>query len=82
MAEDLRMALLQQFRKAELDKDVNFVREGVRVMAQHLMELEVASMWEPRSTSEPPVGAASAMAIRSPLGHSRRRHRAPDPTRS
>jgi putative transposase len=42
MAEDLRIALQELLRKAELDSDVDFLREGVRVMAQQLMELEVA----------------------------------------
>ena len=42
MAEELRMALLELLRKAELDEDVDFLREGVRAMAQQLMELEVA----------------------------------------
>lgn len=36
------MALLELLRKAELDEDVDFLREGVRAMAQELMELEVA----------------------------------------
>ena len=36
------MALLELLRKAELDEDVDFLREGVRAMAQQLMELEVA----------------------------------------
>ena len=42
MAEDLRMALLELLRKAELEQDADFLREGVRVLAQELMELEVA----------------------------------------
>src|SRR4030081_2368471 len=42
MADDLRIALQELLRKAELDSDVDFLREGVRVMAQQLMELEVA----------------------------------------
>jgi hypothetical protein len=42
MAEDLRIALQELLRKAELDSDVDFLREGVRVRAQQLMELEVA----------------------------------------
>ena len=42
MADDLRMALLELFRKAELERDVDFLREGVRVLAQALMELEVS----------------------------------------
>jgi putative transposase len=36
------MALLELLRKAELDEDVDFLREGVRLMAQQLMEAEVA----------------------------------------
>src|SRR5919198_1679739 len=42
MAEDLRMALLELLRKAELEEDIDFLRDGVRAMAQQLMELEVA----------------------------------------
>jgi transposase-like protein len=41
MAEDVRMALDELLRKAELE-DVDFLREGVRVMSQALMELEVS----------------------------------------
>jgi transposase-like protein len=42
MADELRMALLELLRKAELDDSADFLREGVRVLAQELMELEVA----------------------------------------
>src|SRR5919202_392582 len=42
MAEDLRMALRELLRKAELNGDVDFLREGVRVLAQAVMELEVS----------------------------------------
>src|ERR1051326_2711470 len=42
MAEDLRMALQALLRKAELNGDIDFLREGVRVLAQEVMELEVA----------------------------------------
>ena len=42
MAADLRMALLELLRKAELKPDADFLREGVRVLAQELMELEVS----------------------------------------
>ncbi len=42
MADDLRMALLALFRKAEVEPDVDFLREGVRVLAQALMELGVS----------------------------------------
>ena len=41
MAADLRMALLELLRKAELEPDTDFLRDGVRVLAQELMELEV-----------------------------------------
>lgn len=39
MAEDLRMALQELMRKAELDGDVDFLRDGARVLDQELMEL-------------------------------------------
>jgi hypothetical protein len=39
VAEDLRMALQELMRKAELDGDVDFLRDGARVLAQELMEL-------------------------------------------
>jgi transposase-like protein len=42
MADELRMALAELLRKAELDHDVDFLREGVRVLSQALMELEVS----------------------------------------
>ena len=40
MAEDLRMALVDVLRKAGVEQ-ADFLREGVRVLAQELMELEV-----------------------------------------
>ncbi len=42
MAEDVRMALEGLLRKAEVGEEVDVLREGVRVMAQALMELEVS----------------------------------------
>jgi putative transposase len=42
MAEDLRMALVELVRKAGVEQDLDFLREGVRVLAQAVMELEVA----------------------------------------
>lgn len=42
MADDLRMALIELLRKAEMEKDTDFLREGVRVLSQALMELEVS----------------------------------------
>ena len=42
MAENLSMALAELLRKADAEPDVDTLREGVRVMTQALMELEVA----------------------------------------
>jgi transposase-like protein len=41
MADDLRMALCEVLRKAEMEPDADFLREGVRVLSQALLELEV-----------------------------------------
>jgi putative transposase len=41
MADELRMALGEVLCKAAQEHDVDFLREGVRVLAQALMELEV-----------------------------------------
>src|SRR5215216_6230656 len=41
MADDLRMALAEVLRKAGV-QEADFLREGVRVLAQELMELELA----------------------------------------
>ena len=41
MADELRMALAELLRKAELERDADFLREGVRVLSQALMELEI-----------------------------------------
>ena len=41
MAEDLRMALQELLRKAELDGDVDFLREGARVFSEALGAPEV-----------------------------------------
>lgn len=43
MAED-RMALLETIRKAAGDGDVDFLREGVRVLAEAVMEAEVSEL--------------------------------------
>jgi transposase-like protein len=42
MAETLSMALAELLRKAEAEPDLDTLREGVRVLTQALMELEVA----------------------------------------
>ena len=41
MADEVRMALGDLLRKAALEGDVDFLREGMRVFSQALMELEV-----------------------------------------
>jgi hypothetical protein len=41
MADELRMALAEVLRKAGV-QEADFLREGVRVLAQELMELELA----------------------------------------
>ena len=43
MAED-RMAVLESVRKAIAEGDVDFLREGVRVLAQAVMEAEVTDI--------------------------------------
>ncbi len=43
MAED-RMAVLETLRKAMADGDVDFIREGVRVLAEAVMEAEVTGL--------------------------------------
>ena len=42
MADELRMALSELLRKARMEEDADFLREGVRVLGQALMELEVS----------------------------------------
>jgi hypothetical protein len=42
MADKVSMALAELVRRAEADGDVDFLREGVRVLSPALMELEVA----------------------------------------
>jgi transposase-like protein len=42
MADTLSMALAELVRKAEVEPDVDVLREGVRVLSQALLELEVA----------------------------------------
>jgi putative transposase len=41
MADEMRMALEGLLRKAQMDGDVDFLREGARVLSEALMELEV-----------------------------------------
>src|SRR5579883_1298262 len=41
MADELRMTLLETLRKAGVDQDIDFLREGVRVLAEAVMDAEV-----------------------------------------
>ena len=41
MAANLRIALAELLREAEVEPDLDFIREGVRVMMQALLELDV-----------------------------------------
>lgn len=41
MADELRIGLERLLRKAQMEHDADFLREGVRVLSQALMELEV-----------------------------------------
>ena len=41
MADELRIGLQELLRKAHMEDNVDFLREGVRVLAQALMEIEV-----------------------------------------
>jgi transposase-like protein len=41
MADELRIGLSELLRKAMIDRDAGFLREGVRVLSQALMEMEV-----------------------------------------
>ena len=42
MADGLRIGLEELLRKAQMERDADFLREGVRVLSQALMELEVS----------------------------------------
>ncbi len=41
MADELRIGLSELLRKAMIDQDADFLKEGVRVLSQALMEMEV-----------------------------------------
>ena len=41
MAQELRIVLSELLRKAMIEHDTGFLKEGVRVLSQALMELEV-----------------------------------------
>ena len=41
MADELRIGLAQLLRKARMEHDADLLKEGVRVLCQALMEMEV-----------------------------------------
>jgi transposase-like protein len=53
MADELRIGLAELLCKAQMDHDADFLREGVRILSQALMEMEV----------EEHVGAARSGAV-------------------
>jgi hypothetical protein len=64
VAEDLRVALQELSRKTELDGDVDCLRDGVRLLAQEVMEVEVAHHDRPREVRAVPWSApANATGI-------------------
>ena len=51
MADELRIGLSELLRKAMIEQDAGFLREGVRVLSQALMEMEVEQHVERDATS-------------------------------
>ena len=41
MADELRIGLKELLRKATMEYDADFLKEGIRVLSQALMEMEV-----------------------------------------
>jgi hypothetical protein len=54
VADDLRMALLQVLRRAEVDEGRCLLTKGVRAMAVHLVRLEVSHLSVPTSCQRMP----------------------------
>lgn len=67
MADDLRMALAEVLRKAQAERDVDFLREGVRVLSQALMELEVTQHVGATLMEDAEADVLAYLAF--PLGH-------------
>ncbi len=64
-----RMAVLDMLRKATADGDVDVLREGVRVLAEAIMEAEVSEL-----TAVLVAGSEKAAAHRLGLSHSTVKH--------
>jgi len=68
MAED-RMAVLETVRKAIAEGDADFLREGVRVLAQAVMEAEVTELTGvPKGERDPERRLTSATGIATGAG--------------
>jgi putative transposase len=65
MADDLRMALTNLLRKAEMTGDVDFLRDGVRILGQALMDLEVAQHLRAEKNERTPERAGHRNGYRS-----------------
>ena len=59
VADGLRIELLELLRKAEAEPELDFPREGVRVLPQQLMEIEV-EQHTPAARVPAPPGASGA----------------------
>ena len=56
MADEMRMALETLLRKAQMEHDADFLRDGARVLGEALMELEVTQyVGAERQHLRPPV---------------------------
>ena len=76
MADETSMALDELLRKAQMSDDVDFLREGVRTLAQALMEVEVtqhvgASRYERTCRAD----GRTQWAPRATVGHAGGQHR-------
>jgi hypothetical protein len=61
VADELRIGLSELLRKAMIEQDAGFLKEGVRVLSQALMEMgRSRSTWERDATSAPLLARDSA----------------------
>jgi transposase-like protein len=65
MADELRRALLELLRKAQMEEDADVLREGVRVLSQALMEMELSQQLGARRYERTPertdIGTATGI---------------------
>jgi transposase-like protein len=60
VTDQLRIGLSELLRKAMIDQDADFLREGVRVLSQALMEMEVQEHVEAARHDPEPLPACDA----------------------